>query len=86
VDHQWLEHIARLNRLHVLAEQRLTVGMDKGRRMQANEFLTGITVHRACRGIGLDYAPGLHIVDDQPVAGSFKYAPIVPFFAHMGLG
>ena len=57
--------------------------MDKGRRVQANELVTGITVHRACRGIGRDHAAGLHIVDDQRVAGSLKNALIGSFFAHM---
>jgi hypothetical protein len=57
--------------------------MDKGCRTQADEFLTGIAMHRACRGIGLDHATDLHIVDDQPIAGGPKDAPIGPFFAHM---
>jgi hypothetical protein len=59
--------------------------MDKGRRMQTDEFLRGIAVHRTRCGIGRDHATGLHIVDDQPIADTFKDALVMPFLAHIGL-
>ena len=74
------ECVAVPNRLNPPDILSITIGMHESGWVQANEILAGIAMQCAGRGIGLNYQIGFDIVEDQPIANSFKDAPIRPFF------
>ena len=72
MNNERLEHTTRFSRAGVLAEQGMTFWKHKLFWIQANEFLTSVTMHLAGGRVGFNHPVPLNVVDDQPITGSLK--------------
>jgi hypothetical protein len=81
VQYLWVEHGAGLHPTQGMVKNALTVGVDQFRGVKPKEGLASVSVHRACRGVGLDDAPGFQINKDQSVGDNLEGAAIQAGFA-----